>query len=194
MDFVVNNQAPLALFEEAKMEEGAVFGFAVGQHLVGGEGHGLDDFVFAAVFAQIIFRQVGLIEDFVFPLAQGDGVGRENQGVGLHRGQGPNRDDRFPRTTGQHHDATPPAIASARVKGLHGLPLILAQAEFPARKTGVPQVNFVGRAVGIARQIFHGKTQFDEGTLYIAPVPRFHEDALAVGGARHKGLDGFLVQ
>ena len=53
MDLVVDNEAPVAGIEEL---EGAVFalGFAR-DHLVGGDGDGLDFLLFAGVFADFVF-------------------------------------------------------------------------------------------------------------------------------------------
>ena len=44
MNFIVYDKAPVALVKKAEVNKGAVFGLAVGQHLIGGDGHGPDFF------------------------------------------------------------------------------------------------------------------------------------------------------
>jgi hypothetical protein len=89
-----------------------------GEDLVGGDGDGADLFALAHVRADLIRREVGLVEDLAHPLVYGRGVRGQDEGVGVHEAHRLERDDGLARAAGQHDDAR---AAARRAVGEHGL-------------------------------------------------------------------------
>ena len=93
MDLVVDDEAPVAGIEEL---EGAVFALSFARdHLVGGDGDGLDFLLFAGVFADFVFGQGGAAQELVAPLAAGDGIGDQDERGGFRLGHRSGADDGF---------------------------------------------------------------------------------------------------
>ena len=88
MDFIVNNEAPIALIENAEVGEVLFPALAIGQDIVRGYGNGTDFFALAGIFAYLVGGEARFVDEFCLPLARCRDIGGQNQGFalkGIHR-------------------------------------------------------------------------------------------------------------
>ena len=158
MDLVVDDEAPVAGIEEL---EGAVFalGFAR-DHLVGGDGDGLDFLLFAGVFADFVFGQGGAAQELVAPLAAGDGIGNQDERGGFRLGHRSGADDGFAGAAWEHDDA-----GAAGPEGLGGVLLVVTQ--LPAV---VIEGDRMGLAIDVAGEILGRPAGLEEGLFKAAAL------------------------
>ena len=168
MDLVVDDEAPVAGIEEL---EGAVFALGLaGDHLIGGDGDGLDFLLFAGVFADFVFGQGGAAQELVAPLAAGDGIGNQDERGGFRLGHRSRADDGFASAAREYDDA-----GAAGPEGLGGVLLVVTQ--LPAV---VIEGDGVGLAIDVAGEILGRPASLEEGLF----------KAAALGG---RDGDGVLV-
>ena len=80
VDFVVNYKAPVAFPKKRKVRIGAGLVGPPCKDLISGDRHRRDGFVFARVFRDLLFCQIGFVQQFFYPLVDRGDVGRHNQG------------------------------------------------------------------------------------------------------------------
>ena len=168
MDLVVDDEAPVPGIKEL---EGPVFalGFA-GDHLVGGDGDGLDFLLFTGVFADFVFGEGGAAQELVAPLSAGDGIGDQDERGRFRLGHRSRADDGFAGAARQYDDAR-----AARPKGLGGVLLIITQ--LPAV---VIEGDGVGLAIDVAGEVFCRPACLEEGLLEAAALGRRDGDGMLV--------------
>ena len=113
VNLIVYDQSPIAFVEEIKMRKFLEHGqstvlrspLAIGHRLIGGDSHRADLFAMAGIFANLILEQCGFIQQFIDPLAHGNGIGSEDQCVALHLFHRRHTNHRLARPTGQNNDA-----------------------------------------------------------------------------------------
>ena len=129
MHFVVDDQTEAALVEHIEMSEGCKLVLAVRQDLVGRDSHGSDRLLLAGVLANLVFTQVGLVQDLAHPLAHGHGIGRQHQGVGLKQLHHADTHHGLATTARQHHHAAATEIRAAAMERRRGRLLVAPQGE-----------------------------------------------------------------
>lgn len=181
MDFVIDDQAPVALEEEFVVWE-KLFGFigAIGEDLIGGERDGGDCFFFAGVLADVVGFQSCFVEEFIAPLAERGDVGGDDEGLDLQASHDSHADDRFPCTAGQDDDAATAFDTTAHIEVVGGVALIVAQGEGEASARDGAQGDRVGRAGSVACKIFDGETELREDAFDFAAVARSDEEGEGV--------------
>ncbi len=107
MNFIVNNQSPVAVIKKGKVRKIPFPVRTIGHDLVGGDGDLTNLFGIPAVFSDICFRQRGFIQQFLLPLTNGGHIGGEDQRGGLKLLHTGNAHNGFSGTAGQHNDTGP---------------------------------------------------------------------------------------
>ena len=219
VDFVVDNQAPVARIEQLQVQVGAFA--AGGEHLVGGDCDRSDLFDRTGVFADFIFRQAGAAQQFGLPLFGGHRIGHQDKRRCAHLCHGRGTHNGFSGTAGQD-DYT----GFTAHKGLHGFVLVWPQVPLfgprafalaligaagaarplagAGRTSGVwlrlviVEVDRVCFTVDVAGVVGHRVAQFEQAELQFAAFGRVHLDGAGVDpGAEdslHFGLFGKVVQ
>ena len=199
VNLVVDDQAPVALVEEMKMGEIAVFLGPIGDDLVGRQRDRRHRLRVAGVGADQRGVDVGLVEDLALPLLDGGRAGGEDQGLGLerrHRGQA---DDRLAGAAGQDDHSRAASCVAAGVKGVDGPFLVVANLETAgpiASRTCSAERQ--GGAGGVAGEVLGRVTGRDQGLLEDAAVGVVDGEAgLVDPGAQviaHAALAGELFE
>jgi len=78
MHFVIYNQAPVTLVEDLEVREFVTLLRPPGQNLIRGQRDRANVFAFAGVLCNLVFLQVGLVEQFPFPLLHRGDAGGED--------------------------------------------------------------------------------------------------------------------
>ena len=125
MHLVIDDQPPVVGAEDIEMGEIAALLLAVRDDVVGGDGDGADFLFLAAVLADILLADVGLVEDFISPLANGKRVGDKNQGLGADDLHHTHADNRLARAARQYDDPRAPFATAVGVEDLHGKALVV---------------------------------------------------------------------
>ena len=134
MDFVVDDEAPVALIKNAEVGKFFLPALAIGQDIVRGYGNGPNFFALARIFAYLVVGEARFVDEFCFPLARRRDIGGQDQGFaleGIHRGHAHNG---FARAAGQYDCAASAIGASACVEYIHGFALIIAQCKGISRQ------------------------------------------------------------
>src|SRR5437763_12783746 len=171
MDLVVNDESPVALGEELEVQELFALAATVGEQLIGRQRDRAELFFVTAVFADLIGRQIGLVEDLVAPLAKRAHVGGEDEGLSLEFAHHTEADDGLSSAAGQHDDARPAPVRTVGVKETHGLFLIVAQQERPAGRRVGPQPDRQRSALHVTGEIFHRKPALMSARLSAPRTP-----------------------
>ena len=61
---------------------------AIGENLVGADGNGANFFAVTGILSDHLRGNIGFINDFLYPLAHSNGIGRQDQGCTLNIGHG----------------------------------------------------------------------------------------------------------
>ena len=93
------------------MEERAVFILAVRQDIVCRNGDGTDLLFLPGEFAYLIRFKMSFIKELLFPLAEGNGIGHQDQGFSRKKIHDSDSDNGFAGTAGEDNDAAS-ALAS----------------------------------------------------------------------------------
>ena len=157
MDFVINDQAPVALIEQVQVGEFGVLARAVSHDLVGCQRHRAHFLGGARVLADGLGGDGGLVEQLLDPLARGRHAGNQDERGGLDQGHAPHPHDGFASAAGQHDHAGAAPLGAAGVKGPGRLLLVAAQGKRAACAGEQAQINGEILPGGVAGQVFGGK-------------------------------------
>ncbi len=180
MNFVVDDEAPIALVEQLEVRELLGLLVAVGEDLIGGERHRADVLRVAGVLGDLVLGEVGLVEDFAVPLLDGGDAGGQHQRGALHHGHRRDADDGLAGPAGQDDDAAAAANVAAGIKDVGRFALIIAHDEGQPAPRHLAQVNRQSRAFGVAGQVFRGIADRDQRLLQHTAKGRIDEEAVPV--------------
>src|SRR5262249_33943390 len=143
-----------------------------GDDLVGGDGDRSDLFGVARVLANVLFAQVGLVENLATPLFDRGDARRQDEGRFLDERHGGKTDDRFPRPARQDDDATATLQFSNGVIDVGRLPLVIADSKRQARASQRAQVRGQRGSFNVPGEILGRVADLDQGQLEYTPVRR----------------------
>ena len=171
------------------MLELAGLGAPPGHHLVGADGHGAEVLRLPGVLADVLRRELRLVEELLPPLADRHRVGGQDQGPRAHEAH-----DRHARhgLAGPAREHDHPAAAERRPAGVERLgraALVGAEGEGAARRRRLPQPDLERIPVHVAPAVVDGEADADQPLLQLAAVDAVHEDPPVRRGAeRGHGL------
>ena len=179
VNFVVNDQAPIARIENLEMRKLVLLVRPVGQDSVGGQRDRGNFFAFAGVFGDLVVGKIGLVEQFAAPLLDGRDARGENQRRALEQGHGRQSDNRLAGAARQDNDAAASADIAARIKDLGCLPLIIPDVKRASRVGHDPRAEPNGQqsALCVSGQVFRRIADADERLLEHPPKGRVHNKA-----------------
>ncbi len=129
-------------------------GTAIGQDLVGTDSDGADFFAVAGIFSYQFWGYVGLVQDFLYPLAYRDGVGGKDQRGALNVGHRGKAHDGFACSTWENHYSTTAAGRSTCIKCSRGRVLVCTRREELPFWGDWQEFHGKRRAVSISCQVF----------------------------------------
>ena len=122
VNFVIDDQPPVALVEQAEVREVAIPLGPVGHDLVGRQRDRTDRLGITGVRGDLRLVDIGLVEDLAPPLLHRGGAGGQNEGLGLKGGQRGQAHDGLARAAGKNDDARASLHVAAGVEGIDGHP------------------------------------------------------------------------
>ena len=164
--------------------ERAVFALGLaGDHLVGGDGDGLDFLLLTRILTDLLGREAGAAQQLIAPLAPSYGVGHEDERGGLCFSHGGSTDDGLARATGQDHDA-----GATGPEGFGGILLIIPKLPVHLLRA---QRDGMGFAVDIAGAVIGGPAGFEQ-LLFEPPASGGrHGDGAVIDARAQKFADFF---
>ena len=179
VDFVVDDEAPVALVEEAEVGELLIqwqifvlcAALAMGENLVGGDGDGADFLALAGVLADHFRVDGGLVEEFLTPLTRSDGAGSEDERVRLDLRHCHHAHDGFACTAGQDDGACAARVGAIGPEDVAGVLLVVADGEQVTADRRIPKLKLERCSFDVADQVFRRIPGFDE-RLFDVPAPR----------------------
>ena len=172
MHLVIDDQPPVAAVEQLQVLEFGVLVLPPRHDVVGSHGDRLHFFGQAVVFAHLVGRERGLVEDFRDPLPRGGDAGGEHQRRGPHLAHARQADDRLARPARQHDHAAAAADAAGGVKHAGRRPLIVAERERLARGGRLAERDIQPFALAVAGQVLGGKADLHQRLLDPPPARR----------------------
>ncbi|MPN03282.1 hypothetical protein SDC9_150509 [bioreactor metagenome] len=103
MHLIIDDESPVALGQKIKMREWALLVRSVGEHLVGADGDLSWVLALTGILSDLLFLQVGLVQNFLHPLVYRCNVGGYHQCPGSQSLHDLHAHHRLSRPTGKHN-------------------------------------------------------------------------------------------
>src|SRR6266702_5873571 len=99
-------------------------GPAVGQNLVSAHRNRADILALSRIFSYHLWWQIGLVQNFLYPLAYCNSVGRENQRSPLNISHSCQTNNSLARATWEHHHTASATRCTTSIEGSGGCILV----------------------------------------------------------------------